>query len=255
MDISDRIESQEPCVAIPAHLVFAFEEWIAEQIRQACDRHDDPENQHSVIEAVHVRDAFVAGSLTPRQTAELADGAAGWLAPQWPKKTREADEVERLVGATRELLELRDRARAVASNSDNIPQVVAIDAGLREVLRAQSLLVLAFNHHRFEDVCDLEPAMLLGAASIFRDAMVVLDTIGWLATGQTATVEIAITPGHLAQLQRLRSDVATRILDRLDSREDLTDPDDLAEADEAIAADRLTAHGLLQLLLSCKPEA
>jgi hypothetical protein len=208
-----------------------------------------------VIEAVHVRDAFVAGSLTPQQTAELADGAASWLAPQWPKSTGEADEVERLLGAARELLELRDRALAVASNSDNIPRVVAVGPGLREVLRSQTLLVLEFNHHRFEDVRDLEPAELRGAASIFRDAMVVLDTIGWLATEQTATVEVAITPGHLAQLQRLRSDVAMTILDRLDSREDLTEPDDLAEADEAIAADRLIAHGLLRLLQSCKPEA
>jgi hypothetical protein len=255
MDISDRIESEVPGVAIPAHLVFAFEEWIAQQIRAACDRHDSPENQGSVIEAVHVRDAFVAGSLTPRQTAELADGAASWLAPQWPTSTGEADEVERLVAATRELLELRDHATALASNSDNISRVVTVGPGLREILRSQSLLVLEFDHHRFEDVCDLGPAALLGAASIFRDALAVLDTIGWLATEQTATVEVAITPGHLAQLQRLRSDVAMRILDRLDSREDLAESDDLAEADEAIAADRLTAHGLLQLLQSCKPEA
>jgi hypothetical protein len=255
MDISDRIESQVPGVAIPAHLVFAFEEWIAEQIREACDRHHSPENQSSVIEAVHVRDAFVAGSLTPQQTAELADGAASWLGPQWPKSTREADEVERLVGATRELLELRDRALAVTSNSDNISRVVTVDPGLREILRSQTLLVLEFNHHPFEDVRDLEPSELLGLASIFRDALAVLDTIGWLPTEQTATAGVAITPGHLAQLRRLRADVAMTILDRLDSREALTEPDDIAEADEAIAADRLTAHGLLQLLQSCKPEA
>ena len=84
MDISDRIESQVPPVAIPEHLVFAFEEWIAELIREACDSADSPQTQAAVIKAVHIRDGFVAGSLAPAQISALADGAADWLQPQWP---------------------------------------------------------------------------------------------------------------------------------------------------------------------------
>jgi hypothetical protein len=82
MDISDRTECQVLPAAIPGHLVFAFEEWIAEVIRRACD---SPEALGAVINAVHLRDAFVAGSLTSAQTAELAAGAASWLQPHWPK--------------------------------------------------------------------------------------------------------------------------------------------------------------------------
>jgi hypothetical protein len=242
-------------VAIPEHLVFAFEEWIAEHIRQARDADNGQEARPAVFKAVHLHDAFVAGSLTPAQTAELAEGAACWLAPRWPRTPEDAEEVEQLVGATRELLELRDRARAAAIKNNNIPRVVTVDQGLREVLRSQTLLVLEFNHHPFEQVRDLEAVDLLATASIFRDAIAVLDSIGWLPTAQTATVEVAITPGHLAQLDRRRADVAMTILDRLDSREDLTEPDDIAEADEAIAADRRTAHGLLQLIRACQLEA
>jgi hypothetical protein len=65
---------------------------------------------------------------------------------------------------------------------------------------------------------------------------------------------VAITPGHLVQLRCLRDDLAQAILERLDSRERMTNPDDIAEADAAIDADRLTAHGLLQLLQAHAPE-
>jgi hypothetical protein len=248
MDISNGIESQVPLVAIPEHLAFAVEEWIAEQIRRACDRADSPEAQAAVIRAVHVRDGFVAGSLTPAQMAEVAEGAAGWLQPHWPKDPGEVREVERLAALTRELLELRDHALAVAANATNIARVVTVDAGLREVLRSQTLLVLEFNHEPFEDLRDLEPAELLASAAIFRDAISVLDTIGWLPSEQTTTVELSVSAGHLVQLERLRADLTQSILEGLDSREDLTEPEDIARFDEAVAADRRTVHGLRQLL-------
>jgi hypothetical protein len=92
---------------------------------------------------------------------------------------------------------------------------------------------------------------LLALASIFREAIDVLDTVGWLSIEPARATEVAITPGHLAQLRRLHDDLAQAILERLDSRARLTDPDDIAEADAAIDADRLTAHGLLQLLQAC----
>jgi hypothetical protein len=252
MDISDRTESEVPPAAIPDRLVFAFEEWLRELVRQACDRSDSPESQAAVSDAVHLRDAFVAGSLTPAQTAELAADAAQWLQPLWPKNLEDVEEVEHLASVTRGLLELRKRALVEASNGPQ-PRVVLLDPGLREVLRSQTLLVLEFNHHHFEDVRDRDPAELLTVAAIFRDALAVLDIIGWLPTAQTETVKATIAPGHLAQLERLRADVAITILDRLDSREELSKPEDIVEADEAIAADRRTAHGLLQLLQSANP--
>jgi hypothetical protein len=267
MDISDRIES-EVSLVIPGHLVFAFEEWIAELIRRAGDSADSPEAQEAVIKAVHLRDGFVAGSLRPVQTAELAAGAADWLQPQWPKDPEAVGDVERLAAFTRELLELRDHALAVAAKTTNIARVVAVDPGLREVLRSQTLVVLEFNHEPLEDVWKLDPAELLAVGSIFRDAIAVLDTIGWLPSEQTVTIEVAITPGHLAQLERVRVDLAMSILDSLDDRADLTEPDDTAKPedvirfekavaahDETITAYRLTVQGLLQILRAAKLEA
>jgi hypothetical protein len=66
---------------------------------------------------------------------------------------------------------------------------------------------------------------------------------------------VAITAGHRAQLERLRADLAMSILESLDSREDLADPEDIARFDQAIAADRLIAQGLLQILRAATSES
>jgi hypothetical protein len=92
-------------------------------------------------------------------------------------------------------------------------------------------MVLEFGHHPFEEIRDLRPAELLAVAAIFRDAVAVLDTISWLPAAYTGPVSVTITPGHFAQLKRRRADVALSVLDRLDGRDELTDPADLAEAD------------------------
>jgi hypothetical protein len=126
--------------------------------------------------------------------------------------------------------------------------VLTVDPELVDVLRLQTLLVLEANHEPFEDVCDLAPAELLDVASIFRDGIAVLDAIGWLETEQTKAMDLVIPPGHIAQLRRRRAEIAMTIVDRVESRERLTDPDDIAEADEAIDADRRAAHGLSRLL-------
>jgi hypothetical protein len=44
------------------------------------------------------------------------------------------------VASTGKLLELRDRALAVAGDSDDVPCLVTVDAELREVLRSQALV-------------------------------------------------------------------------------------------------------------------
>jgi hypothetical protein len=57
---------------------------------------------------------------------------------------------------------------------------VAIDLALGEILRDQTLLILEINAGSFEEARELPPGELLALASTFRDAFVVLDTIGWL---------------------------------------------------------------------------
>ena len=248
MDDSDRSESVVPRVAIPAQLVFAFEEWIVEALRQACDDFGKPERRAAVIQAVHLHDRFVAGTLTPSQVAELATGAADWLHPRWPESVEDADEVGRLLGVARQLFELRDRALTVAGDSDDAPRLVTVDAELREVLRSQTLMVLEFGHEPFEELRDLQPAELLALATTFRDAFAILDVIGWLATPQTIAVDVEITPSHLAQLEHRRVDLEQSIGEQLDGRQGLTDADDITRADEFIQADRLTADGLRRIL-------
>jgi hypothetical protein len=254
MDDSDGIEPRDS-LAIPEHLVFAFDEWTTELITQACDSHST-EDSEAVSDGVHLRDAFLARSLTPAQLAKLAEGAAEWMEPRWPKEPDQAEEVERLLGVARDLLELRDRALAVAASDDNIPQVLVIEPGLRELLRAQSLVVLSFNYEAFDEPRDLDPDRLLATAAVFRDAIAVLDTVCWLAgEHDAATARVTVTAGHLAQLERVRADVAMSIVDSLDGRERLTDPDEIAQLDEGIRTARLIVSGLWQIIHAPRQEA
>ena len=136
----------------------------------------------------------------------------------------------------------QDRAR------EDGARVLTVSPELVGVLRSQSLLVLEWNHEPLDDIRKLDPCELVALGSIFRDAIGVLDTIGWLPAEDTAPIEVAITPGHIAQLGRLRDDLSQAITEQLDSRAELTDPSDIAKADSAINANRLITHGLLQLI-------
>ncbi|WCB95419.1 hypothetical protein DSM104299_04162 [Baekduia alba] len=62
-------------------------------------------------------------------------------------------------------IESRD-SLAASSNDDNISLVLMIEAGLRGLLRAQTLPNLDFNHGSFDEARDLAPSDLLAAASI-----------------------------------------------------------------------------------------
>jgi hypothetical protein len=262
MNIPDRTESPQPHVPIPDHLNFALLEVVEQGVREAAGQPESDRQRIEVSEAVHLRDAFLTKSLTPAEVAELAQRAAQWL-QSWPSDPKETEEVERLLHAAHDLLVLREDALGVAQGlSDVDPLVLADRCGAHEdgtrvltvtpdlvgVLRSQSLLVLEWNHEPLEDIRLLAPSELVALASIFRDAIGVLDIIGWLPAEHTAPIEVAITAGHSAQLERLRDDLAKAILDQLDDRAQLTDPDDIARADADIDADRLTAYGLLQLI-------
>lgn len=54
MNISGRVESRD-LLAIPEHLVFAFDEWI----RQACEQ-GKATTRFAEIKAVHIQDTFAA---------------------------------------------------------------------------------------------------------------------------------------------------------------------------------------------------
>jgi hypothetical protein len=130
----------------------------------------------------------------------------------------------------------------------NDARTIAVDPSVSEILRRQTLLVLAANHEPFEDVRYLAPPELLAVAHIWRDAIGVLDTVGWLPAPRTATIDVAVTAGHAAQLCRLRYDEAFAVLDCLDLRDTLTTDHERAEIDAEIRARRLAVQGLGELV-------
>jgi hypothetical protein len=258
MNVPDRTESQLSHVLIPDHLNFALLEVVDQGVREAADQPESDRQRIEVSQAVHLRDAFLTKSLTPAQVAELAQRAAQWL-QNWPKDPQDTEEVERLLGATHDLLVLRDYALDIGREQSDIDsrwlvghrsaqedgtRVLTVSPDLVGVLRSQSLLVLEWNHEPLEDIRMLPPSELVALASILGDAMEVLHTIGWLPAERTAPIKVAITPGHIAQLERLREDLTQSIRERLASR----NPDEIDRADADIDADRLIADGLLRLI-------
>jgi hypothetical protein len=240
MNIPDRTESQHSHVLIPDHLDFALLEVVDQGVREAADQPESDRQRIEVSQAVHLRDGFLTKSLTPAQVAELAQRAAQWL-QNWPRDPQDTEEVERLLGATHDLLVLRDHALDVAHEQSGIDslrlvghrsahedgtRVLTVTPDLVGVLRSQSLMVLEWNHEPLEDIRLLAPSELVALGSIFRDAIGVLDTIGWLPAEHTAPIKVAITLGHIAQLERLREDLTQSIRERLDGR----DPDEIDQA-------------------------
>jgi hypothetical protein len=243
MDISDRIESRDLLVAMPERVAVAIREWIAELLRRAAGR-------DGVVEAVGLRDALLTRSLRPAPLAALAEGAAGWLNERRPEDSADAAQVER------ELLELRDRARSLVPKRDTLSAVRTIEPALRDLLRSQTLVILEFAHERWEDARDLPPSELLTVAAIFRDALAVLDTIGWLAGEHDAIpAEVPITAGHVAQLRWLRDDVAMSVVTNLEGRDDLADPDDIAAVDQDIQTARDVVRDLWRIIQAPGEEA
>jgi hypothetical protein len=136
----------------------------------------------------------------------------------------------------------------MSSSQRNEARMITVDPSLAEVLRVQTLLVLEFNHEPFEDVREVAPSELLALASVWRDAIGVLDTVGWLPSVGTTAIDVVVTVGHVAQLRRLRDDESTAILDCLDVRDGLTAVDRLADVDAGIRGWRLAVRGLDALL-------
>jgi hypothetical protein len=135
----------------------------------------------------------------------------------------------------------------VSTPQRNDARVIAVDPQLGDILRTQTLAVLEFNHHHFEDLRDLDPEAQLALSVIYRDAFAILDTLGWHPNPATTTTFIPLTCGHIDQLTRCRDDVERTILDRLDT---INHDDTDNHADRirsSLQADRAAARGLERL--------
>ncbi len=94
---------------------------------------------------------------------------------------------------------------------------ITVDPSDADVLRIEAKKVLMFNHEEFEDYLDHPPCKQLALADIFRDATAVIDALGWDpdTCPPRASVEIPLTPGHIEQLHKGRTDLLNHNLDLL----------------------------------------
>ena len=99
---------------------------------------------------------------------------------------------------------------------------IPVDPSDADVLRIEAKKVLMFNHEPFEDFLDYIPTKQLALADIYRDATAVIDALGWDpdTITQHESIEVPLTPGHVEQLHKRRSDLLDTNLDLLT---DITD--------------------------------
>jgi hypothetical protein len=137
----------------------------------------------------------------------------------------------------------------------NDARIIAVDPHLGEILRRQTLVVLEANHHYFEDMRTVSAPAQRALASIYRDALAVLDALGWTPDPNPATTDVPLTAGHVAQLRRRRYDLGRTNLDRLDTRDDLTTTGSIRDVDTDIGSDRTAAKGLDKLIAAYRRAA
>jgi hypothetical protein len=87
-----------------------------------------------------------------------------------------------------------------------------------DVLRIEAKKVLMFNHEPFEDFLDYVPVKQLALADVFRDAIAVIDALGWDPdiNPQYKCVQVPVTAGHIHQLHKRRTDLLDTNLDLLE---------------------------------------
>ena len=99
---------------------------------------------------------------------------------------------------------------------------IPVDPSDADVLRIEAKKVLMFNHDPFEDFLDYIPVKQLELADIYRDATAVIDALGWdpdICVPRNS-VAVPLTPSHVEQLHKRRSDLLDTNLDLLG---DITD--------------------------------
>lgn len=118
---------------------------------------------------------------------------------------------------------------------------ITVDRQTVDILRAESKLVLVFNHETFEDFSDFNPVDQEALADIFCDAIAVIKAVGWKPGPEpdgADLFEIPLTDGHIEQLRKRREDLDAYIRDLLYDLEH-TETDEQAAA---IEADITTTH-------------
>jgi hypothetical protein len=131
----------------------------------------------------------------------------------------------------------------------NDAHLIPVDLQLGDILRTQTLAVLVFNHHYFDDLLDFGPEAQHALSIIYRDAFAVLDALGWHPNPNATPTNVPpLTAGHVDQLRRCRYDLGMTNLDRLDDRDAATNPDVIAEIDAEIRANRIAAQRLERLI-------
>ncbi|HEX5926782.1 MAG TPA: hypothetical protein VFY45_23350 [Baekduia sp.] len=113
-----------------------------------------------------------------------------------------------------------------------------------DVLRVEAKKVLMFNHEEFEDFLDYVPVKQLELADIFRDAIAVIDAVGWDPDicVPSRSVEVPLTRGHIEQLHKRRCDLLDTNLDLLEDIGD--DAESLEFIMAEIHANRRSVEGL-----------
>jgi hypothetical protein len=114
MDTPEPTESADPVVPIPEHLRPTILDVVERQIEFAADNAWNTSTRNRIVAAVHLWEATVASTLTAAQTVTVADLAIAWIEPRWPKNADAVINVAKLLEEARELIDLRDRALALA---------------------------------------------------------------------------------------------------------------------------------------------
>jgi hypothetical protein len=76
----------------------------------------------------------------------------------------------------------------------NDARLIAVDPQLGDILRPQTLAVLVFNHHYFDDLLDFGPEAQHALSIIYRDAFAVLGTLGWHPNPNATTTDVPSPP-------------------------------------------------------------
>ncbi|HEY4094040.1 MAG TPA: hypothetical protein VGM33_00920 [Baekduia sp.] len=83
----------------------------------------------------------------------------------------------------------------------NDARIVRVSTTQRASLREQTLEIVELEHHRFDDFADQSPSQQRASATLFLDALTVLDTLGWDTPPDAPPIDIPLTAGHVRQLE------------------------------------------------------
>jgi hypothetical protein len=136
----------------------------------------------------------------------------------------------------------------MSTNQRNDARTLAVAPHLVDLLRQQTLAVLEFNHHPFEDYRELPTVEQLTAAAIFRDGFAVLDAIGWSAEADGLSIDVRLTVGHVSQLRACLVDAKATIQDAIIYRQTLTSVADVDDLDDEIDQHRVAVRHLEKIL-------